>query len=83
MTATKLGKRWLACFVLLAGGCGAIPDFMVDAGRDAAKDVLEEAVEEAARGVVQGLVDELEDLSDLSLPLEVDGDSERDADELP
>lgn len=73
-------KRWLACVVLLAGGCGTLPDFLVEAGRDAAKEALEKAVEEAVEEAVNGVVDDLWDLSDVPHPLEVDSEGDRDAD---
>ncbi len=73
-------RRLLVCAVLLAGGCGALPDFLVDAGRGAAKEALEESVEDAIDEVVNGVVDDLWDLSDVSHALEVDDAGGRDTD---
>ncbi len=69
------GKRWLACVALGFGGCGAIPDFLVDAGREAAKDALEEAVEE----VLSGVADDLWNSIDGFRPRESDDGAGRDA----
>lgn len=76
MNRIGLGKRWLAGVVLVAGGCGAIPEFLVDAGREAAKEALEEAVGQ----VVNGVVNDLWDSNDLAHLLEADGEGERDDD---
>ncbi len=76
MNRIGLGKRWLAGVVLVAGGCGAIPEFLVDAGREAAKEAIEEAVGQ----VVNGVVNDLWDSNDLAHLLEADGEGERDDD---
>ena len=80
MNRTVLGKRWLAGVVLAAGGCGALPDFLVDAGREAAKEALEKSVEEAVEQVVNGVVDDLWNSNNVSRPLEADDEDGRDAD---
>ncbi len=80
MNRIGLGKRWLAGVVLVAGGCGAIPEFLVDAGREAAKEALEKSVEEAVGQVVNGVVNDLWDSNDLARLLEADGEGERDDD---
>ena len=74
MNRTGLGKIWLTCVVLAVGGCGVVPEFLVDAGRDAAKDALEKSVEEGVEEVVIGVVDDLWDLSDASLAPKADGE---------
>ena len=76
MNRKGLGKRWLAGVVLVAGGCGAIPEFLVDAGREAAKEAIEEAVGQ----VVNGVVNDLWDSNDLAHLLEADREGERDDD---
>ena len=38
MNRIGLGRSWLACVFLVAGGCGAFPDFLLDAGRDAVQE---------------------------------------------
>lgn len=80
MNQLAFGKRWLVCIVLLAGGCGTLPDFLVEAGRDAAKEALEKSVEEAVEEAVNGIVDIPGILSDVPHPLEADSEGERDAD---
>ena len=74
------GKKWFACVVLVVGGCGAFPDFLVDAGRDAAKEALEKSVKEAVEQVGNGVVDDLWNSNDVSRPLEADDEGGRDAD---
>ncbi len=74
MNRIGLGKRWLTCVVLAVGGCGAFPDFLVDAGRDAAREALEKSVEEAVEEVVNGILNDLWDLSDAAQALEAEGE---------
>ena len=64
MNRNGLGKRWLAGIPLAAGGCGAIPDFVADAGREAAQDALEKSVEAAVEDFVSGIVKDMWDVSD-------------------
>ena len=78
MNRIGLGKRWLAGVVLAAGGCGALPDFLLDAGREAAKEALEKSVEEAVEQVVNGVVDDLWNSNDMSRLLEADDEGGRD-----
>ena len=73
------GKRWLACVVLAVGGCGAFPDFLVDAGRDAAKEALEKSVEEAVEEVFGGVVGSFRNSIDGLRPLEADDEAGRGA----
>ncbi len=80
MNRIGFGKRWLAGVVLVVGGCGAIPDFLVDAGRDAAKEALEKSAKEAVEQVVNGFVEDLWDSDDVLGPLEVDDEGGSDAD---
>ena len=65
MNGRTLGNRLLVCFVLLAGGCGAVPDVIVDTAREAAKEAIEKEIED----VLNDLAEELFDLDGLSLPL--------------
>ena len=74
MNRIGLGKRWFACVVLAVGGCGAFPDFLLDAGRDAAREALEKSVEAAVEEVVNGVVEDLWDFSDASQALEAEGE---------
>ncbi len=80
MNRLGFGKRWLAGAVLLVGGCGAVPDFLVDAGRDAAKKALEESARQAVEQVVNGFVDDLWDSNDVFGPLAADDEDVSDAD---
>ena len=79
MNRTGLGKRWLAGVVLAAGGCGALPEFLVEAGRNAAKEALEKSAREAVEQVVLGIVDDLWNSNAVSRPLEADDEGGRDA----
>ena len=36
--------KWASCAALLVGGCGAVPDFVVDAARSSAKETIEQSV---------------------------------------
>lgn len=38
------GWKWVSCSVLLVGGCGAIPEFIVDAAWTSAKETIEQTV---------------------------------------
>lgn len=38
------GWKWVSCSVLLVGGCGAIPEFIVDAAWSSAKETIEQSV---------------------------------------
>ena len=80
MNRVGFGKRLLVCVVLVAGGCGALPGFLVDTGRDAVNEALEKSVEDAVAESVNGVVDDLWDLSDVSRPPEADDEGEGDAD---
>lgn len=68
MNGTVLRGRWVACAALLAGGCGAIPDIIVDAARSSAKEALQEAVENVIDEVIDDTVDELLDHADFEFP---------------
>ena len=80
MDLVGFGKRLLASVGLVAGGCGTLPEFFVDAGRDAAKETLRKSVEETVERAVNGVVEELWDLSGVSPPPEADDEGKRDAD---
>ncbi len=72
--------RWVACAALLAGGCGAIPDIIVDAARSSAKEALQEAVENVIDDVIEDTVDELLDYADFELPVLHESEDEEDGD---
>jgi hypothetical protein len=76
MNGRTLGNRLLVCFVLLAGGCGTVPDVIVDTAREAAKEAIEREIEEA----LNDLAEELLDLDGLSLPLGIGDESDTDVD---
>ncbi len=52
------GWKWVSCSVLLIGGCGAIPEFIVDAAWASAKETIEQSVH-----------DKVADLLDFENPL--------------
>ena len=52
------GWKWVSCSVLLIGGCGAIPEFIVDAAWASAKETIEQSVH-----------DKVGDLLDFDSPL--------------
>ncbi len=64
MNGTVFRKRWLACAALLAGGCGAIPDIIVETARSSAERALQEAVEDVIDDFIEDTVDELLDYAD-------------------
>ncbi len=79
------GKRLLVSAALTAGGCGAIPDIIMDAGREAAKEAIEKSIEdavgEAVEGAFNGVADDLWDLSGVSRAPEADDEGYRSADD--
>ena len=81
MNRLGIGRRWLACAALLGGGCGAIPDIIVDAARSSAKEALQEAVGDAVGGIVDDTVAELLGFDEFEFPFveqiadEEDGDA--------
>jgi len=52
----------------MAGGCGAVPDIIVDAARSSAKEALQEAVESVIDEVIDDTFDELIDHTDFEFP---------------
>ena len=60
--------RWVACAALMAGGCGAIPDIIVDEAKSSAKEALQEAVENVIDEVIEETVDGLFDHADFEFP---------------
>lgn len=68
MKRLGIGKRWLPCAALLGGGCGAIPDIIVDAAWLSAKVALQEAVGDAVDGAIDDTVGELLDFDDFGFP---------------
>lgn len=65
MNGTVCYRRLLACAALLAGGCGAIPDIIVEAARSSAKKAIQEAVEDVIDDVIDDTADELFDYVDV------------------
>lgn len=68
MKRLDCGKTWLACAALLSGGCGAFPNFIVDAARSSAKEALEEAVGDAVDGVIDDSIGALLDSDGFEFP---------------
>lgn len=68
MNGTVLRGGWVVCGALLAGGCGAIPDIIVDAAKSSAKEALQEAVESVIDDVIDDTFDELIDQTDFEFP---------------
>lgn len=60
--------RLLACTVLVAGGCGAVPDIVIETARERAIQAIENTVGNAVDDVIDGTFGELLDLDDLALP---------------
>lgn len=52
----------LGCIVVMATGCGAVPEILVETAKSSAKDALDQRVDE----VVSDLADEFLDLDQLS-----------------
>ena len=80
MNRTGFGKRWLACAALLAGGCGALPEFIVDAAWLSAKEAVQEAVGDAVDGAIDDTIGVLPDFDDLELPFGEQGEDEENSD---
>ena len=80
MNGTVFRGRWVACAALLAGGCGTIPDVIVDAARSSAKEALQEAVEDVIDDVIEDTVDELLDYADFEFPSIYESEDEEDGD---
>ena len=68
MNGTMYRGRWFACAVLLAGGCGTVPDIIVDTARSSAKEALREAVDGVIDSVFEDTLDELIRFTGLELP---------------
>ena len=60
MQVKTFGRKWVSCSVLLVGGCGAIPEFIVDAAWSSAKETIEQSVHDK--------VGDLLDFDNLLLP---------------
>ena len=80
MNKTVFPGRWFSCAALLAGGCGAIPDILVDATRSSAKEALQETVEGIVNEIVEDTVDELLDHADFELPSSHESEDEQNGD---
>ncbi len=72
--------RWVACAALMAGGCGAIPDIIVDAARSSAKEALQEAVENVIDDAIEDTVEELLDYADFEFPSIRESEDEEEGD---
>ena len=82
MNRIGVSKRWLACAAMLGGGCGAIPDIVVDAARSSAKEALEEAVGDVVDDVIDDTVGELLDFTGFEFPFDEQSEAEEDGDEF-
>ncbi len=80
MNGPVLCGRWVAYAALMAGGCGAIPDIIVDAARSSAKEALQETVENVIDEVIEDTVDELLDHADFEFPSIRESEDEEDGD---
>ncbi len=78
MNRKGFGIRWLASAALLAGGCGAVPDIIVDAALSSAKEALQEAVGDAVEDIVHDAVGEMLDLDDFEFLFEGQSEDEED-----
>jgi hypothetical protein len=78
MNRISVSKRWLACAAMLGGGCGAIPDIVVDAARSSAKEALEEAVGDVVDDVIDDTVGELLDFPGFAFPFNEQSETEED-----
>ena len=68
MNGTVFRGRWVICAALLAGGCGVIPDIVVDEAKSSAKEALQEAVEDVIDDAIEIMIAELLDYVDLEFP---------------
>jgi hypothetical protein len=59
---------WLAYAGLLAGGCGSIPDVIVDSARSSAQENFQQAIENVINDVIEETIAELFDLADFEVP---------------
>ena len=74
MTLNRGGLVWVA---LLAGGCGAMPDLLVETMKSSAKEALQGAVEDVVDEVIDDAVGQLLDYADLEAALvDETGDAE-------
>lgn len=91
MQVKTFGRKWVSCSVLLVGGCGAIPEFIVDAARSSAKETIEQSVHDKVGDLLDfdnllllfgGEFDvvDLLDLEDALLPFDDVGDTEDETD---
>ncbi len=80
MNRTGFGKRLLACAALLGGGCGAVPDFIVDAAWLSGKEAVQEAVGDAVDGAIDDTIGELPDFDDLEFPFGEQGEDQENGD---
>ena len=68
MNGTVIRGRWFACAALLAGGCGTVPDVIVDTAKSSAKEALRKAVDGVIDSVFEDTLDDLLGLADFELP---------------
>jgi hypothetical protein len=76
----KAHKSWSwalgICCALLVGGCGAVPDLIVDEVRSSAKEAFQEAVGEMVDEAIGEVFGEFLDVEDLPMPFETEGEGE-------
>ena len=82
MNRISVSKRWLACAAMLGGGCGAIPDIVVDAARSSAKEAVEEAVGDFVEDAIDDTVGELLDFPGFEFPFNEQSEAGEDGDEF-
>ena len=80
MNRTGFGKRWLACAALLVGGCGAVPDFIVDAAWSSGKEAIQGAVGDAVDGAIDDTIGEWPGLDDWAFPFGEQGEDQENGD---
>ena len=80
MSGMMFRISWLACAVLLAGGCGEIPDIIVEGARASAKEALQEAVGDVIDDIIEDTVDELLDYADFESQFLHEGGDETEGD---
>jgi len=66
----------LACGLLLTGGCGAVPELLIEAAKVSAKEAIEKRIDEVIGGTFDDLLSESLDFDNLDLPF---GEDEEDA----
>lgn len=82
MNRWRIGRWWLASAVLWGGGCGAIPDIILDPARASAKEALQEAVGNAVDGIIEDTLGGMIGLDGLEFPFVEQSADQEDGDAL-